>query len=176
MRHDRPPLESDFVPRRRGSLDEADGVVEEELPLAHMDKERRQPSEVGIERRGERGHGVGAGQIQLRDRPKIVVEEETFGPVVRLDRTPGDREIRPGREESSRGWKRNATVPEPHEERQREPSPGGFAGDRDPARVDPLLRQQTTIGRFAIIQRSRKPMLGREPVIRHENPEAVPAE
>src|SRR5229473_4354179 len=66
MDHLRPDLELDMHIGGAGQFGEADRVVEQRFGGADLDQQRRQASEIGVERRRERRARIGAVQIEPR--------------------------------------------------------------------------------------------------------------
>ena len=120
----RPHLQRGVHAGGAGARHQPPRVVQQQLVLAHLDEERRQAAQVGVERRGEGVAGVSVTQLLAR------LEVEPLGREARVDaglgahRLAGAGEIGPRRDAGQRGREGQAGVPGADRERHRQPAAG----------------------------------------------------
>ena len=172
MHHVFPGLELDLDAGCPGALGDARRVVEQDLGGTHLDEERRQTREVGVERRRQRVARVGAAQIGLRHHPQPRLGHHRIFGRLGLDRGAGSGEIGPRREQRGGSRERDAAIAQRDQGCQRQAAARGVTGDGATFRLE-SLRQHPAPGRDRIFDRGRERILRRQPVVDAEHPRSA---
>ncbi|ABA48847.1 DNA-binding response regulator, LuxR family [Burkholderia pseudomallei 1710b] len=171
VRHLRPYLQLDVHARRARLLGDAPRIVEQHLGAARLDEERRQSREIRVERRRMRMRARRVAEIKARRAAERRAREHRIEPVVRAQRIARRGEIGPRREQHRARRQRIARVAQRDERREREAAARRIAAEHDRLRRRAGGHELPVRGE-RIVERGRKRMLGREPIVERERAHA----
>ena len=172
MDHVRPDFEGDGDVGRARRSGEAGRVAEQRLGRPDLDQRRREPVQVGVERRDARVLPVNpGGDIGVRKLDEIALVDEGIAGVLARHRRFRHRQVRPGRDEPDAGWGGGVVGEQPVDERDGEARAGAVAADHD-VRGHKSLPAQERPGLESIVVGRGKRMFGRQPVLDRERPDA----
>jgi hypothetical protein len=154
-----------------GIAHEADGVVEKDFIAADETEQRRKSGEIGEDGRSKGLRGIGT--VQIGDGHV----EQTSSGAFDIDRRAARHalatagEIGPGRDRDNPSAHRQVAIAQGYGCGHSQAAPGGITAEECSGRFAALIEQPLP-GSHGILDRGWEWMLGREPVIRHQEPGA----
>ena len=120
-------------------------------------------------RRGARVGGVGAGEVEVAHLAQPFRRQQRVAPGEPPVAGARQRQVDP-RAEGDERRRRHPLGEQPGEQREGEPAAGAVAAERDPP-GRPALGDERVPGGAGVVERRRKGVLGRQPVVRQRRPD-----
>ena len=164
VKHLRPNLQPHAYIGQARRAGECDRIIQQRLRGSHEDRQRRDATQIGENRRRERRLFWPPSQILLGQESHQLAIEDRISLRVAAVAVRGRCHVDPGREKKCASWLLHAKFFQSHEQRYRQARSRAIAGDRDLTRLEAGI-QQEFVSADRIFQGVRKWELRSAPVI-----------